>query len=94
MFAAWIALLSSRKFWVGMIALAGTVGAVVLVATKTLETGPALMLVGSATGIGMSLIASIAWEDVGKAKGAGTSSAPVADAKVEVNVTAEPEVKP
>jgi hypothetical protein len=82
-------LFSSRKFWIGTLTIAATLGAVFLRATGKLPADALVPTIGAITSVGLSVIGSIAWED-SASKGAGGSAAPPlpasAETAVQVNV--------
>lgn len=65
---ALIALLSSRKTWVGLLTVFSVVGAVVLRALDKLPADALVPTIGAISSIGLGIIGSIAWEDVNRAK--------------------------
>lgn len=78
---AWLALLSSRKTWVGLLTVASVVGAVVLRALDKLPAEALVPTIGAISSVGLGIIGSIAWED-SAAKGSKTT-------KVDVEVAAD-----
>lgn len=69
------ALLGSRKFWVGTLTIAATVGAVVLRVVDKIPADALVPTIAAITATGLTVIGSIAWEDAA-AKGAGGGGAP------------------
>lgn len=74
MLAAWSALFSSRKFWVGTITVAAVIGAVVLRALDKVPADALVPTITAMTAAALGVIGSIAWEDTSKKKGADDAS--------------------
>ena len=70
-----VALLSSRKFWVGLLTIAATVGAVVLRVTDKIPSDALVPTIVAITATGLGVIGSIAWEDAAL-KGSGAPLVP------------------
>jgi len=89
------ALLTSRKFWIGTMSVAATLGAVLLRALNKIPADALVPTMAAITATGLGVIGSIAWEDAAS-KGAGGSAAPppapAAETAVQVNV-AQPQAK-
>ena len=71
---AWIALLSSRKWWTGFLTISAIATATFLVHAKMLETAQLVPTIGAITAIGISVIGSIAWEDSSAKKSAANTT--------------------
>jgi phosphate/sulfate permease len=61
-----VALLGSRKFYVGMMALLATAGAITLRVFDKIPADTLTATILSINGVGVALIGAIAWEDTAK----------------------------
>lgn len=61
---AWVALLSSRKWWVGTLTVGAVIAATTLVALGKLPAAQLVPTIAAITATGMGVIGAIAWEDV------------------------------
>ncbi len=96
MISTWALLINSRKFWIGGVTLLAIAGAITLVALGKLSEASLVPTMTAITGLGITIIGSIAWEDTTKAKAVGTAntSAAVLDMVTAVAKSIAPPPKP
>jgi hypothetical protein len=68
MFSTWGLLLQSRKMWVGLLALLSIAGTLLLVTIGKIPAEAMVPTIAAVSGIGLSIIGSIAWEDTVRAR--------------------------
>lgn len=61
-----VALLTSRKFWVGTISVGAVFASVLLVVLKIIPQEALIPTISSITAMGMTYITAVAWENVNK----------------------------